>query len=338
MRASPARRRVLVAFAVVLSAWVGSQQANAGGAHSATKLSRSHALILGGRVRCTASVSSQVRVGHELRVKLALRNVSKRPVKGFFGYGSTWLVVKAAGGTTYDTRVANRVLSPPAPIPTKLRPGATRTLGAEVAVRWKGPLRITPGCVKKGLPRLHVAVVSPGPAPDETAAVNDVVDDAGHMLDQCRPREAGVPVDGEINPPTTGSAPPMSAQCSVSLTSEGSFWLAQVLVLIPAGLQGVTIQRPYELFGPPFGLFSTEPPPPPPYEAVGWQDVVTQAGAQTVAATTADATNDSPTSAMVPSYAWDGTTWIAAGTGTCGFHGWASGPIPTIDFISVCPF
>jgi hypothetical protein len=187
------------------------------------------------------------------------------------------------------------------------------------------------------LPALRVAVSTPGPAPDEATAFDEVVAGAGPMLDQCQPQTAGVPVDGQIDPPTSGSAPPMSARCSVSLTSEGTFWVAQVLVLVPADLQGVAIQQPYELFGPPFGLFSTGPAPPAPFEAVGWQDVVTQAGAQTVAATMADATNDSPTGATAPSWTLSGTTWIAGGTPTCGFRGWSWGPVPTLEFISACP-
>ena len=329
---------VLVAFTLGLSAWAGSHRANAGETHSSTAISRSSGLIFGGRIRCIATVRSEVQAGHDVSVKFRFRNVSKRPVKLYLGRGTAWLIVKAAEGTRYDTRVPERGLPVPAPIPTKISPGATKKAGrVEVAVRWKGPLRITPGCEQKGLPALHVAVASPGPPPDDSTAVSEVVAATGHLLDTCRPQTAGVAVDGEIDAPTSGAAPPMPARCSVSLDSKGSFWVAQVLVLIPPGLQGVTVQQPYEVFGPPYGLFSGSPLPPPPYEAIAWQVVVTRDGGLPVAATTADATNDSSTGQMAPSWRWNGTAWVASGTASCGFHGWQRGKYPTVDFISACP-
>ena len=271
-------------------------------------------------------------------VKFALRNVSKRPIKVFIDRGATWLVVRAADNTTYDTRLPNRDLPLPRPISVNLRPGATKIAGrVGVAVRWKGPLRITPGCEQKSMHILRVAVSSPGPHPDGNAAVSEVVTASGHLLDACRPQTSGVPVSGQIDPPTSGAAPPMAAQCSVSLDSEGSFWTAQVLVLIPAGLQGVTVQQPYEVFGPPYGFGWPAPLPSPPYEAIAWEDVVTRDGAVTVAAAMADATNDSPFGQMAPSWSWNGTTWVATGTASCGFHGWQWGTHPTIEFISACP-
>lgn len=322
---------LLVVLAVGLSDWVGSQRANAGVTHAATTISRSSGLILDRRVRCTATVSSEVQAGDYVSVKLTLHNVSKRRVTVF---SPTWLVVRAADGTTYDTRVPLRDFSGPASSPmTTLRRGATKSIGrVRVAVRWEGPLRITPGCSRKSLPPLHVAVVSPGPLPDGSTAVNEVVAAAGHMLDQCRPQTSGVPVDGQLDAPAGGTAPPMSAQCSVSLSSEGSFWDAQVLVRIPPGLQGVTVVQPYEFFGPPFAFESS----PPPFEAIAWEDVVTSGGAVSVAATLADAVNPSPTNQMAPSYTWNGTAWVLTETALCGFHGGAWGPEPTVEFISVC--
>ena len=326
---------LLVALAVGLSAWIGSQRASAGETHFPTTISRSSGLIFHRWVRCTATVRSEVQAGDDVSVKFTLRNVSKRSVEVS---GATWLVVKAADGTTYDTRVPLRDLSgprPPGSFGTKLRPGATKSIGrVEVAVRWKGPLRITPGCGRKALHPLQVAVVSPGPPADGSTAVEEVVAAAGHMLDQCRPQMPGIPVDGQIDAPAGATAPPMSAQCSVTISDEGSFWVAQVLVLIPPGLQGVTVQQPYEFFDPQSGFLSS--PPPPPYEAIAWEDVVTSKGALTVAATLADAANTSPTGQMAPSYTWNGTAWELTETALCGFHGGAWGPEPTVEFISVC--
>lgn len=324
---------LLAAFAVGLSAWIGSQRANAGETHSSTTISRSSALVLDRTVRCAATVDSAVQAGRDVSVKFTLRSVSKRTVEVS---GATWLVVKAADGTTYDTRVPAQDFGgprPPGSFGTKLRPRATKTVGhVEVAVRWPGPLRITPGCVRRALPPLHVAVESPGPPTNGSAAVDEVVAAAGHMLDQCRPQMPGVPVDGQIDAPAGATAPPMSAQCSVSVSSEGSFWTAQVLVLIPSSLQGVIVQQPYEFFDPQSGFLAS----PPPYEAIAWEDVVTTDGAVTVAATLADAANTSPTGQMAPSYTWNGTAWVLTETALCGFHGGAWGPEPTVEFISVC--
>src|SRR5262249_5613451 len=203
-------------------------------------------------------------------------------------------------------------------------------------VRWDGPLRITPECEGKTLHVLRVAVVAPGPPVDESTAIGEVVAATGHLLDQCRPQTPEIAVYGQIYAPS-GSAPPMSAACSLTFDLEGTgFWVAQVLVLIPPGLASVTIQQPYELFGPPYDLLSG-PTIPPPYEAIAWQFVVTQDGALPVAAATTDATNVGSSGQMEPSFAWNGKTWRQVGIGSCGGRGWAWGGIsPTIDFISAC--
>jgi hypothetical protein len=322
---------LLVALAVGLFAWAGSQRANAGAMQSSATILRSSALMLQRRVRCTATVESDVQAGQDVSVKFTLHNRSKRSAQVF---AAPWLVVEAADGTTYDTRVPLRDLpGPPRSGTATIRPGVTKSIGrVEVAVRWKGPLRITAGCGRRALPPLHVAVLSPGPLPDGSTAVSEVVAAAGHMLDHCRPQTPGVPVDGRLDAPAGATAPPMTAQCSVSLTPEGSFWDAQVLVLIPPGLQGVTIQQPYEFFGPPIAFESA----PPPFEAIAWEDAVTSEGAVSVAATLADAVDSSPTGQMAPSYTWNGTAWVLTGTALCGFHGGAWGPDPTVEFISVC--
>src|SRR5581483_872065 len=99
----------------------------------------------------------------------------------------------------------------------------------DLLVRWRGPLRITPGCGGTALPAMQVGVTAPGPPPAEGKAVADVVAAAGHLLDHCRPARAGVPVQGRIEPPS-GDAPPMAATCSVTVRDEGSFLLAQALI------------------------------------------------------------------------------------------------------------
>lgn len=322
---------LLVALAVGLSAWVGSQRATAAETHSSTTISGSSGLMLQRRVRCTATVSSEVQAGQDVSVKFTLHNRSKRTVEVF---AAPWLVIKAADGTTYDTRVPLRDFSGPFIGPAKLRPRATESIGrVMVPVRWQGPLRITPGCGRKTLhPLLNVAVSSPGPPPDGSTAVSEVVAAAGHILDQCRPQTPGVPVDGQIDAPAGGNIPPMSAQCSVTLSSGGSFLDAQVLVLTPPGLQGVTVVQPYEFFGPPFAFESS----PPPFEAIAWEDVVTSEGAVSVAATLADAVGTSPTGRMAPTYTWNGTAWELTETALCGFHGGYWGTEPSVEFISVC--
>ena len=67
---------------------------------SATKVSSSH-LILGGRARCTATVSRSVQAGSPLGLTFAVHNLSKHTVRVFLAEGGLWMVVKAADGTTY---------------------------------------------------------------------------------------------------------------------------------------------------------------------------------------------------------------------------------------------
>jgi hypothetical protein len=330
---------VLLAMTLGLG-WVASRPANAGDVRTAAShstISRSSRLVLGGRVRCTATVGSQVQVGHAVRVKFTLRNMSRRPVQVTAGVFDSALVVRAADGTIYDTRKPLSLLPGiPAPVPTRLPARKTMRLGTQtVPVRWSGPLRITPECEGRTLRALHVGVLSPGPPADESTALGQVVAASGHFLDECRPQTPGIAVSGQIDPPS-GSTPAMSAECSVSLEPEGTFWVAQVLVLVPPGLQGVTVEQPYELFAPPFSPVSPLPTTPPPYEAIAWEFVLTSESALPVAATTADATGGPP-SQMEPSWYWNGTAWKLAGTGSCGGYSWAwGGPYPTVEFISAC--
>jgi hypothetical protein len=273
-------------------------------------------------------------VGHEIIVRFALHNVSKRPVKVPLWVFSTGAVLKAADGTTYDTNGSLASLPGiPPPVPRKLRPGATIHESAGAAVRWSGPLLITPGCLGKTLSPLRVSVAAPWPRPDPSAAVDEVVAAAGHLLDHCRPQTAGVAVPGQIDPPS-GNAPPMSAQCSVSLSSEGQFLVAQVLVLTPPGLAGVQIFQPYETLWPNGHLSPLTASPP--YEAIAWEFVVTRDKAIPVAASTLAASNSSQQT--VPFFSWDGTSWKQDGTGTCGGTAFTwGGTGPDIEFISACP-
>ena len=83
----------------------------------------------------------------------------------------------------------------------------------------------------------------------------------------------------------------MNAECSLSLDSEGSFLVAQVLVVTPPGLTGVQVFQPYETLWPNgqfVGLSSS-----PPYEAIAWAFVVTRDKAVPVAAASLTATNPS---------------------------------------------
>lgn len=320
----------LVAIALGLTVWLGSQRAAA--ARTSTHTKRSSRLLLGGRVRCTATVRSEVQVGHFLRVRLVLHNLSKHSVEISGGSG---LVLHAGDGTIYDTGgpLQGWPVPPPPLRPAKLAPGATKSAGSQViAVRWRGPLRITPGCDGKALPALRVWVTAPGAPADESAAVDEVVAAAGHLLDQCRPQAPGVAVNGQIYPPS-GSAPPMSAQCTVSIDSEGAFWVAQVLVAIPSGVAGVQVYQPYETLWP-TGSFP-EPTISPPYEAIAWQFVVTRERAIPVAASTMAAGN--PSGETAPVWIWRGTAFQSGGTGSCAgtsFGGGGTGP--EIEFISAC--
>jgi hypothetical protein len=287
-------------------------------------------LVDRGRILCTATVEPSVQVGDAVRVHFAFQNVARRSIKVVLDWG---LSLTAADGTTYDPSVPLMGLPRPPPFPIKFVRGATRTGRIDVPVRWSGPLRINPECDGARLPGLRVEVTSPGPPPDADTAVTDVVAASLHLLDHCRPHTSGVAVSGQIEPPS-GSAPPMSAACTVSIEPEGTFSVAQVLVLIPPGLTGVTVLQPYELFGPPFVPFGPPPAFPPPYEAIAWELVVTRDGALPVAAVTADASNTS--TQMYPAWVWDGTTSQVA-EASCGGQAFAwGGTYPWVEFISAC--
>jgi hypothetical protein len=344
---------VMLAATLLLSAWLGSSRAEAARfgsspdlashaswlepkASSATTTLRSSRLVFGGQLRCTATVSSPVRAGQPMQVRFVLRNVSKHRVRGIYfggwgeGLGDPSLVLNAPDGTTYNTNAVFEV-SIPSSLPHSLRRGAKQTSVASVAVRWGGPLQVIPTCEKKTLPTLSVPVVAAGPPADDNAAIAEVVAAAGHLLDQCRPQMPGVPVNGEINPPS-GSVPPMSAQCSVSVGSEGSFWVAQVLVVSPPDLSGISIGSPYETL--PFLPMSDSP-----YEAIAWEFVVTRGNAIPVVAGDELGMTSSD---QIADWLWTPTGWQGGGAPECpgvtslGYSANLT-PGPQIWFISACP-
>lgn len=323
----------LVAITFGLFAGMGSQRANASVGWPPTE--SSSRLLDGGRLLCTATVKPHVQLGQNVEVKLTLHNRSKRATKVSLWVFSAQMVVKTADGTTYDTSAPYRALPGiPPPIPRKLRAGATIHPGpVALTVRWRGPLQITPECLGKPLPTLSVGVVAPWPGPDKSAAVGQVVAAAGHLLDHCRPQTSGVPVDGQIDPPS-GTAPPMQAQCSVTITSAGRFLVAQVLVLTPPGLTGVQVFQPYESLWPLDGLDPLTASPP--YEAIAWEFVVTRERATPVAASSLAATNPS-SSGTVPFFDWSSTGGQSGGSESCGGTGFAwGGNGPEVEFISAC--
>src|SRR5204863_334469 len=145
-------------------------------------------LILGGTVRCTATLTTPVQAGHELGIAFAFHNVSTHAVSVPIAYGGMWVRVKSPDGTTYDNRIPLENETGPGVPPVSIAPGATKTEPLrDLRVRWEGPLRITPGCGLTALRPVRVAVTSPGLPPSESAAVSDVVAASGHLLDHCRP-------------------------------------------------------------------------------------------------------------------------------------------------------
>lgn len=324
----------LVTIPVAGSACGGSHRGSTttsqprGSAVSATSAS-SNRLILGGRVRCTATVATPVQVGNVLRVVFSVRNVSQRPIKVQLGYDKLWFVVRGADGTTYDTRQRNAdSLGGPFIEPTTIRAGGTETRPLSyVRASWSGPLRITPGCEQTPLPPVRVALTAAGRPPSPGIAVAEVVAASGHLLDNCRPQAAGVPVTGRIDPPS-GDAPSMPARCSIALESRRGFSLAQVLVVTPPSLRGVRIKEPYERLA---WLKQGQNA-----EAIAWEFVVTRDGPISVDSYEVDATKAA--NRMAPDWNWTGSEWQGPGGSRCGGWGGGGGGAagPMVEFISVC--
>ena len=324
---------MLVALVLGVCASLGTEQANAAVILPWPTLTSSSPVLRGHAV-CSASVNSAVQAGRAVNVKFALRNVSRHSIKLSESVFTTSLVLKAADGTVYDSSAPLRGIPVPPPGHGLLRAGTTRHLGAEkVPVRWRGPLQITPKCEGKALPPLEVSVTSSWPSPEPSTAIGEVAAAAGHLLDHCLPQTPGAAVDGQIDPPS-GSASPMNAQCSISLSSEGGFLDAQVLVLVPGNLSGVQIFQPYELLWPigsPLNTLATSPP----YEAIAWEFVVTRNRATPVAASTLTASTATGKSAA--SFTWNGKGWKSQGAESCGGNGFAwGGTGPDLEFISAC--
>jgi len=298
----------------------------------ASRTLSSSRLILGGRVRCTATVATPVPVGRVLRVRFSIHNVSQHPVKVQLARESLWLVVKGADGTTYDTRRAAEAtgsLGGPYIAPTMIRPGDTETRSLSyLRVRWSGPLRVTPGCAQAALPPIRVGVTAAGRPASGRTAVADVVAAAGHLLDNCRPQAPGVAVTGRIDPPR-GDAPPMQARCSVSLERRRGFVIAQVLAVTPPSLRGVHVQQPYEKLA--------WLKPGRSAEEIAWEFVVTRDGAISVDSAEVDATR--PANRMAPDWSWTGSDWQGPGGSRCGGFGGGGGGAagPLVEFVSVCP-
>lgn len=296
------------------------------GGHASSSPASSSRLILGGTVRCTATLTTPVQAGNELGISFDFHNVSKRTVKVYVGeYGGYWAVVTSPDGTTYDTRVPLEDISTPYFPPTPIAPGATKTVTMRgLRVRWEGPLRVTPGCGLASLPPVRVPVTSPGLPANETAAVNDVVAATGHLLDHCRPRASGVSVVGRIDPPS-GNAPPLQARCSITLRRERGLYDAQVLILTPPDLKGVHIESPYEAFsGTDVANRNTE--------SIAWEFVVTRHGATPVSGAEADTTR--PGGGLWQSWDWTGSKWQPGDRSQCGGSDGSSGA--TVVFIAIC--
>jgi hypothetical protein len=273
-------------------------------------------------------VRTPVQVGQNLDIAFTFRNLSTHPVSVPVSYGGMWVVVKSADGTTYDTRVPVENESGPGTPPISLPAGGTRTehLRGEFRVRWEGPLHVTPGC---GMPPAHtvrVAVTSPGLPRSPSAAVADVVAATSHLLDHCRPRVSGVSVVGRIDPPM-GDAPPLRARCSVSLDRKRGFYDAQVLVVTPPDLPGAGVRGPYQQLTPLWG-----PNDHRNAQVLGWEFVVTRAGATSVYS--ADAAETVP-GGWAPEWIW---ATRSRGGGRCGFAGGGFGGVdgPVVSFVSAC--
>ena len=338
---------VLAAFAVLASACGNSNRIVSPPTNSST-VSLSD-LVSGGRVRCTATLTTPtpVRVGQQIGFVFRFHNVSTRTAKVFLQPGSPWVRVSDPDRKAYDSRdFVNWRVGPTGSI-TPIRPGATMTERLRLPVRWQGPLRVTPGCTTTALRTIPVDVTSPGLPTSRGHAISEVVAAAGHLLDHCRPRTSAVAVVGRIDPPR-GDAPPLQARCSVILRRERGYYLAQVLVVTPPNLRGVhLVQRPYEEISIPNVESKTGPccGSTRDAEAVAWEFVVTRRGATSV-----DSNSVATTLAggsAIPEGIWTSAGWPrpssgsyscggSLGSGLGGLGAWNGVRGPDVAFVSVC--
>lgn len=321
---------VFAAISLAATACGSSHPQSAQGTNGQVSSSRT---LLGGRVQCTATVKTPVQVGAELGITFKFHNISKLPADLQLSYGGVWAIVKSPDGTAYDTRVPLENARGPGVVgPTSVQPGATLTqhLRPDLRIRWNGPLRVTPGCGLAASRPLQVAVTSAGMPTSTTAAIDDVVAATGHLLDHCRPRTPGVSVGGRIDAPS-GDMPSLQARCSIDLRREGTFNVAQVLVVTPPDLHGVQVDQTYEaLTGTTAGNRNAQ--------ALAWEFVVTRAGATSVSSANYETTRRGGRMAH-------GWFWNSAGPGPksgddfqCGGSGGSTGNAngPEVSFISDC--
>jgi hypothetical protein len=259
----------------------------------------------------------------------SVQNISRQPVNVQLAYDKLWFVVRGADGTTYDTRQRDAgSAGGPFIAPTTIRAGGTETRPLSyIRAGWSGPLRITPGCEQTPLPPVRVGVRAAGRPLSPALAVAEVVAASGHLLDNCRPQAAGVPVTGRIDPPS-GDAPPMPARCSIALEPRRGFSIAQVLVVTPPSLRGVRIKEPYETLA---WLKRGQHA-----EAIAWEFVVTRDGPVSVDSFEVDATKAA--NRMAPDWNWTGSDWQGPGGSRCGSWGGGGGGAagPMVEFNSVC--
>jgi hypothetical protein len=313
-----------LAGAIVLGAIaLTAATSHAAGRPDAPTTVHSSALVLHGRVRCTATVATPARVGRALQIAFRFHNLSRRTAV----VDGTWLVIKASDGTTYDTRVPLENEKGPIGFGITVAPGATvKRAITNLRVRWSGPLQITPGCGTAELPALHVPVAWTAAPPSGRAAVAAVVAASGHLLDHCRPRIPGVAVDGVLRAPGN-AAPPMRARCSVSLTREDGFDVAQELIVTPPGMK-VRLEEPYE------GLKSGRQRGNT--EAVAWQFVVTRKRALSVYSAEIETMRSAKHSAQ--DWVWTRKGPSLGGSGICSGsgEGWGGVSGPDISWVSAC--
>lgn len=121
----------------------------------------------------------------------------------------------------------------------------------------------------------------------------------------------------------------MSARCSITLRREHGFLVAQVVVAVPPDYRGVHLRPPYEqLTWPKSGRNA---------EMIGWQFVVTDAGAISVGSTSMQSTR--PGTAMAPYWQWTSSGWKGQPGGSrCGGVGGGGGGDagPLVEFVSAC--
>lgn len=323
---SPLRRLVIasVAFAIA-AAGIGlvvtefrggtTPPARGGGTIS------SSALVQEGTLRCTATLPATLVAGRDTGMRFTLTNVTDQPVKASFEDGRLGFVLAAADGTAYDSRfLLQHAFGTPFVFPTKIAPHTSVQRGGDdVLVRWGGPLALTPECLGTALPPLHVGVRANGAAPSQAAAIDRVVSASAGLLDACRPLQSGVPVRGQIDPPT-GSSPSMQATCSITIKPQGGFSSAQVLIVSPPSLSGVSVKPPYD------GFYVTGFGPRTTAEVVTWDFVVTQKGAIPVysylrAQWPQGSQNRPGPGAKLGGveFTWTGSRWVQQGRGSrCG--------------------